>query len=111
MLLNEGYHGLTIPVSPKDCSSRVLGWTCSDTNGVTIFGGSAAPTPMASVLIAEALSLKVAMEADVSSGAQDLGFPASWVIGSGQAAVHFTRESFTWAGSNPVPLWCPEEAG
>ncbi|KAF3544749.1 hypothetical protein DY000_02004257 [Brassica cretica] len=71
MLLNEGYHGLTIPVSPKDCSSRVLGWTCSDTNGVTIFGGSAAPTPMASVLIAEALSLKVAMEADVSSGAQD----------------------------------------
>uniref|UniRef100_A0A0D3B6V7 Uncharacterized protein n=1 Tax=Brassica oleracea var. oleracea TaxID=109376 RepID=A0A0D3B6V7_BRAOL len=31
--------------------------------------------------------------------------------GSGQAAVHFTREGFTWAGSNPVPLWYPEEAG
>uniref|UniRef100_A0A0D3AQQ3 AAA+ ATPase domain-containing protein n=1 Tax=Brassica oleracea var. oleracea TaxID=109376 RepID=A0A0D3AQQ3_BRAOL len=31
--------------------------------------------------------------------------------GSGQAAVHFAREGFTWAGSNPVPLWCPEEAG
>ncbi|CAN6854091.1 unnamed protein product [Brassica oleracea] len=31
--------------------------------------------------------------------------------GSGQAAVHFTREGYTWAGSNPVPLWCPEEAG
>ncbi|XP_013603527.1 PREDICTED: uncharacterized protein LOC106310848 isoform X2 [Brassica oleracea var. oleracea] len=30
---------------------------------------------------------------------------------SGQTAVHFTREGFTWAGSNPVPLWCPEEAG
>ncbi|CAN6861576.1 unnamed protein product [Brassica oleracea] len=24
--------------------------------------------------------------------------------GPGQAAVHFTRESFTWAGSNPVPF-------
>ncbi|CAN6919659.1 unnamed protein product [Brassica oleracea] len=30
--------------------------------------------------------------------------------GPGQAAVHFTREGYTWAGSNPVPLWCPEEA-
>ena len=30
--------------------------------------------------------------------------------GSGQTAVNFTREGFTWAGSNPVPLWCPEEA-
>ncbi|KAF3594611.1 hypothetical protein DY000_02027402 [Brassica cretica] len=30
--------------------------------------------------------------------------------GPGQPAVHFTRESFTWAGLNPVPLWCPEEA-
>jgi len=30
--------------------------------------------------------------------------------GPGQAAVHFTREGFTWAGSNPIPLWCPEEA-
>ncbi|CAF1700344.1 unnamed protein product [Brassica oleracea] len=29
----------------------------------------------------------------------------------GQTAVHFTWEGFTWAGSNPVPLWCPEEAG
>uniref|UniRef100_A0A0D3AMR6 non-specific serine/threonine protein kinase n=1 Tax=Brassica oleracea var. oleracea TaxID=109376 RepID=A0A0D3AMR6_BRAOL len=31
--------------------------------------------------------------------------------GPGQAAVHFTREGFTWTGSNPVPLWCPEEVG
>ena len=31
--------------------------------------------------------------------------------GPGQAAVHFTWEGFTWAVSNPIPLWCPEEAG
>ncbi|WZZ33718.1 hypothetical protein YC2023_017119 [Brassica napus] len=29
--------------------------------------------------------------------------------GPGQAAIHFTREGFTWARLNPVPLWCPEE--
>ncbi|KAL0708518.1 hypothetical protein Bca4012_074944 [Brassica carinata] len=57
-----------------------------------------------------AVKRKEAAEKKTVKGRERVPGFAGHSPGPGQAAVHFTREGFTWAGSNPVPLWCPEEA-
>ncbi|KAF2570102.1 hypothetical protein F2Q70_00000752 [Brassica cretica] len=49
------------------------------------------------------------MKHNISSSGCGVSRFAGHSPGPDQAAVHFTRKDFTWAGSNPVPLWCPEE--